>query len=101
MRFDLIETALQYNKNKKGMNCDFCLNAIPKLPLTCAKMNEPSINMKIPILKNPFHLDQWTIKYLITIIAMNKHIAFSKDAINPSIPNPSKNKGRNQKVNNL
>ena len=36
---------LQYNMKRKGIICVFCRNAIPRLPLTCAKMIEAIRNM--------------------------------------------------------
>ena len=83
------------------MNCDFCLNAIPKFPLTWARMKDPSRKIKMLILKNPFQSAHFTITYLITTNAINKQKAFSIDAIKPKMPNPSIKNGRNQNVKSL
>ena len=96
-----MEIALQYSKYKKGIHWDFCRIAMPKFPLTCAKINDANKKINKVILKKPFHSDQFLNKLLNVKKNTNKLAAFSKETMNPKMPSPSINKGRNQKVNIL
>lgn len=84
---------------KKGINWAFCLMAIPRLPVTCAKMKDPNTNTKSEILNQPFQSPQCCTTDFTVIAKKYKYSKFSMETMSPITPEASMKRGLNQKVN--